>query len=300
MAEQAMPPMVTSTHVTNRPMRITVVGAGGTGGRLIPALMQVVKRGDTVVIVDGDHVEDRNLARQNFRIRDIGCNKAEVMANRYRREGVTVEAFATMLTAENQQAIIRGTAQDGGRIVLGCVDSWRARVIIQGALNQYTHTMWIDGGNERRGGQVLLSANAWPFKIKAPHTRLSGGIHEQVGNYTLPGLLEAMPQLLEPKDWHCQRCDVSNPGARETCKKCKQPEESCQDRIDLQTVAVNQLSATCILNALTNVLYQVPFSSAGAFFSTLNSMTPIRLESMNWDRMRINPEKTYAGTGVTE
>lgn len=109
-----------------------------------------------------------------------------------------------------------------------------------------------------------------------------------------------MPQLLEAQPWHCHRCDVDNEGTRETCKKCKQPEESCRDRIDLQTVAVNQMSATCIMNALANVLYQVPFSTAGAFFSTLNTMSPIKLDEIKWERGQILPERTYAGVEAAE
>ena len=299
--QPAIPPMVTSTHRTNQPLRVVVVGAGGTGGRLIPPLMQVLRRGDTVAIVDGDHVEDRNLARQNFRSRDIGVNKAEVMAARYRREGIAVEAYASMLTETNASHILAGTDRNvGGRIVLGCVDNWRARRLMDTLTRSAGNRLWIDGGNERRGGQVLLSATTWPFKVKGPNTRASGGVHEATGNWSIPGLQTAMPQLLDAQSWHCHRCNVDNEWTRETCKKCKQTEESCRDRIDLQTVAVNQMSATCIMNALANVLYQVPFSCAGAFFSTLNTMSPIKLASVNWDRLSVLPETTYAGIGTAE
>lgn len=296
-----IPPMVTSNHRANQKMRVIVVGAGGTGGRLIPALMQVLRRGDAVAIVDGDHVEDRNLARQNFRARDIGVNKAEVMAARYRREGIAVEAYASMLTTENAPNIIGGDdANVQHRIILGCVDNWRARRIMNDAVRASGARLWIDGGNERRGGQVLLTATAWPFKVKGANARSGGALHESIGNYSIPGLPTGMPQLLDAQQWHCHRCDVDNEGTRETCKKCKQPEESCRDRIDLQTVAVNQMSATCIMNALANVLYQVPFSTAGAFFSTLNTMSPVKLETVQWDRMQVLPETTFSGVRAQE
>jgi molybdopterin/thiamine biosynthesis adenylyltransferase len=263
--------------------------------------MQVLRRGDTVAIVDGDHVEDRNLARQNFRARDIGVNKAEVMAARYRRDGVTVEAYASMLTEANAEPIVAGTTGNPvGRILLGCVDNWRARRLMDTTTRAAVSRLWIDGGNERRGGQVLLSATAWPCTVKGPYARSASGMYEAPGLWTLPGLQTAMPQLLEAQSWHCHRCKVDNDGTRETCKKCKQPEDSCRDRIDLQTVAVNQMSATCIMNALANVLYQVPFSCAGAFFSTLNTMSPIKLETVNWDRWHVLPETTYAGTSAAE
>lgn len=299
MAEQLIPPMVTSTHRANQPIRAIVVGAGGTGGRLIPALMQVMRRGDTVAIVDGDHVEDRNLARQNFRPRDIGVNKAEVMAARYRRDGIHTEAYASMLTETNVSGILRGDGSAQHRIILGCVDNWRARRILQAAVLSQGNQIWIDGGNERRGGQVLLTSCAWPFKVKGFRSA-SLGIQEHSGAWSILGLEKGMPQLLEAQPWHCHRCDVDNEGTLETCKKCKQPEESCRDRIDLQTVAVNQMSATCIMNALANVLYQVPFSTAGAFFSTLNTMSPIKLEEIKWARAQVLPERSYAGVETVE
>lgn len=280
------PPSVTSTHQANRPLRVIVVGAGGTGGRLIPPLMQVLKRGDSVAIVDGDHVEDRNLTRQNFRTRDIGENKAEVMARRYRRDGIQTDAFATMLTPE-VGAEIAGSSVP--LVILGCVDNPKARNIMDGLMEQRV-SIWIDGGNERRGGQVLLSASRWPCNVKDPTTN-----NARTANWTLRGLTLAMPQLLRPQPWHCVRCDVPNKAGAERCSKCKQPEDSCRDRIDLQTVAVNQLSASCMLNALSLILYQVPFSTCGSFFSTLNTMSPIKLSpNVNWSSYELRPETTYA------
>jgi molybdopterin/thiamine biosynthesis adenylyltransferase len=279
------------------------VGAGGTGGRVIPPLMQILRRGDDVAIVDGDHVEDRNLARQNFRQRDIGENKAEVMARRYRREGISCDVFATMLNSENWKSIWGTgsglTPAPTGRktIILGCVDNPAARQIMA-AMVTNGDTIWIDGGNERRGGQVILTANHWPFKVKHMRT-VNGveGLHVYTGNYRISGI-SAMPQLLMQQAWHCDRCNVDNTAGARTCSSCTQPEDSCRDRIDLQTVAVNQLSATCILNILSCILYQVPFSTCGAFFSTLNTMSPIKLTTVNWSEGVILPEMTYANTSA--
>ena len=281
-------PIVTSTHVPTASLRVIVVGAGGTGGRLIPPLMQVLRRGDSVAVVDADHVEDRNLTRQNFRTRDVGENKADVMVRRYRREHITIDAYAAMLTSENWREIVP-RAGVPRYIIMGCVDNWQARQVMNEANNE-VESIWIDGGNERRGGQVLLSAHHWPCKVKG--IAYPGTMNERTAHFNIRGIT-AMPQLLKSQPWHCDRCNVDNPPGQPLCSTCKQPEASCRDRIDLQTVAINQMSATCMLNALSCILYQVPFSACGSFFSTLNTMSPIMLDQIRWDYSEILPERTY-------
>lgn len=73
------------------PESIMVFGCGGTGGWLAPKLVKILndamnkRMADkfTVLFVDGDEIEEKNLIRQNFITQDIGKNKAEVMAERY-------------------------------------------------------------------------------------------------------------------------------------------------------------------------------------------------------------------------
>lgn len=66
-----------------------VIGAGGTGGHLVPNLARMISLKNeegyhhTLTLVDSDEVEHKNLARQQFTLRDIGKNKAEVLATRY-------------------------------------------------------------------------------------------------------------------------------------------------------------------------------------------------------------------------
>lgn len=68
-----------------------VVGAGGTGGHLVPNLARLISiknnesKEHTLTIMDNDIVEEKNLIRQNFTHNDINKNKAEVLATRYSR-----------------------------------------------------------------------------------------------------------------------------------------------------------------------------------------------------------------------
>lgn len=72
-----------------RPVKILLLGAGGTGGYVAPhlyRLMHTLNRTVRINIVDGDLVEAKNLVRQNFCAADLGENKAKVLATRYTAE----------------------------------------------------------------------------------------------------------------------------------------------------------------------------------------------------------------------
>ena len=72
-----------------RDMKFIVVGAGGTGGYLIRDLARLIGTFNlqnnmdmSIIVIDGDKVEPKNLIRQNFIKSDLGKYKAEVMAAR--------------------------------------------------------------------------------------------------------------------------------------------------------------------------------------------------------------------------
>ncbi len=70
----------------SRPVKIVMLGAGGTGGHIAPHLYRLLYSLDRPVrfiICDGDVVEEKNLVRQNFTPADLGENKAKVLAERY-------------------------------------------------------------------------------------------------------------------------------------------------------------------------------------------------------------------------
>lgn len=71
-----------------KPVQILMIGAGGTGGHIAPhlyRLLHALDRPVKVIIADGDIVEEKNLVRQNFIASDLGRNKAQVLAERFRR-----------------------------------------------------------------------------------------------------------------------------------------------------------------------------------------------------------------------
>lgn len=280
MSEPDRPIFLCTSHLRG-PMQVVVVGCGGTGARVVAPLSQMLRPGDALVLLDHDIVEDRNLLRQHFTARDIGSPKSLVLGSRYRREGIHTMAFQQRLTVDNMQqvgaqvygAVYEQQCRPVGTILIGCVDNAAARRGMHAALQQSSRwglnpMAWIDAGNEMRAGQVLLSLKSWNVKVVGP----TGPGYEVALPVNMDGLATAMPQLLRDA-----------------------PDEvgtGCAERMDLQSVQVNHMAAAGIINTVSWLLLGIPFTSCGAFFSTLNTMQPIRIAGVRSNILL--PETTHA------
>jgi PRTRC genetic system ThiF family protein len=145
---------------------LVLVGCGGTGSWLAPSLARIArllieKYGKTVRItfIDPDRVEPKNCFRQNFCQAEIGQNKAETLAFRYGLGwGVPITAIPEAFSPEKLRL--------GGRnlvVLLGAVDRGSARRLIGTAAHAYAsefRAWWLDCGNSKSAGQVLLGSGA--------------------------------------------------------------------------------------------------------------------------------------------
>lgn len=87
--------------------RIAIIGAGGIGSAVIPALASAGV--GTITIIDSDIVEESNLQRQPlFRERDIGYSKADLALQFVQRLNRFVKAkpILARIDAENAQTIL--------------------------------------------------------------------------------------------------------------------------------------------------------------------------------------------------
>lgn len=189
-----------------------VVGAGGTGGFLISAIARLMKEIElttnktaSCTIIDHDLVEEKNIPRQNFQPGDIGLPKAQVLAARYALAfGIKINALCQRFNGKAIQNFRHSL-----KVIVGCVDNAAARQEINECLNQShnrpPNTWWLDCGNHRSSGQVLLgSSNCFDSHKAFNHcTEPTFCIHLPSPAVVHPELLELLLEELEATPLSC-------------------------------------------------------------------------------------------------
>jgi PRTRC genetic system ThiF family protein len=146
-----------------RPVRILVVGAGGTGSAItmgLPYLDQAVRvwgrfAGLEVFLMDSDTVSETNCIRQPFSVSDIGLNKATVLIDRINLFwGTRWQADPSDFDDRTFDRIEEPPVD----LLIGCVDSRAARSIIARTLTKANNrtAYWLDLGNNAANGQFVL------------------------------------------------------------------------------------------------------------------------------------------------
>lgn len=147
------------------PDTVVVIGCGGTGSRLVPMLCQFLKTlswipKPTVILVDDDIVEEKNLIRQNFVSIDVGRPKAVVLAERYGAFfNINVIPRVERIETPSYLRIFDDGGSSKNPLIIMCVDTAEARRDILKAfssINSYQNPFYIDAGNEDSYGQVTF------------------------------------------------------------------------------------------------------------------------------------------------
>jgi adenylyltransferase/sulfurtransferase len=135
-----------------RNARVLVVGAGGLGSAVLPAL--AAAGFGTIGIVDGDRVEASNLPRQSIHTpAEVGDAKVDSAARAVAEldAETVVRTFGTMLTAENALRIL-----DGFDLVLDGSDNFETRYLVNdAAVLAGIPVVW--GAVDQFGGQIGVS-----------------------------------------------------------------------------------------------------------------------------------------------
>ncbi|MCX6217653.1 PRTRC system ThiF family protein [Spirosoma sp.] len=152
------------------PITVNLIGAGGTGSKVITALAQLDTAlfnlghpGLQVNVYDDDVVTQANLGRQLFAESELHLSKSVALVNRINRfYGTCWKAFTCRYSIEGLKARRRtGLAN----LTITCVDSVAARIEIAAILNKPQNKQdgpehkyyWMDFGNSRYTGQCILS-----------------------------------------------------------------------------------------------------------------------------------------------
>ena len=160
-----------------RPVKIVMLGAGGTGAHIAPhlyRLLYALERPVKFIICDGDKVEPKNLVRQNFTEADLGENKARVIAERYSDvfglETSYIPRFIEdagqleeLLRPEVFRHYVYGSEPNTGRwvtnselvILIGAVDNNKSRKLCHEVFLRARDLVYIDSGNGEYTGQIV-------------------------------------------------------------------------------------------------------------------------------------------------
>ncbi len=164
--------------VDYKEVQFWLVGAGGTGSFMAMNLARLAfelnARGKaaSICIVDPDSVETSNIPRSNFCFAEIGQNKAETLAGRIARAwgievGFVKEGFTpALLQSVRDDWSVQSLSSQKLTFLVGCVDNHLARLQMHEAVKFHNEqryvsdpsprVWWIDGGNGRDTGQVLI------------------------------------------------------------------------------------------------------------------------------------------------
>lgn len=237
----------------DRPVKIVMLGAGGTGGHIAPHLYRLLYSLDRPVrfiIADGDTVEPKNLVRQNFIEADLGENKAKVLAERYSSVfGLETEYIPEFIEDEAQLIdLLRPKFLQGevgfanGKpfvdsfhelvILIGAVDNNRSRQLCHEVFRKVTPLVYIDSGNGEHTGQVVCGVRQGKRTVFKP----AGSLY--------PDILQEQDKF--PTELSCAEASVSSP----------------------QSIVANIMAATAVVNFVYNILVRGELDTRSVTFST--------------------------------
>ncbi len=229
-----------------RPVKIVMLGAGGTGGHIAPhlyRLLYALDRPARFIVCDGDIVEEQNLVRQNFAPADLGENKAKALAERYSAVfGLETEYVPSFIETETQlKTLLTPTYRfDPVRrepmaelvLLLGAVDNNRSRQLCHRVFRQAKELIYIDSGNGEYTGQVVCGV------------RRNGRTYYPPIGTVYPDVLEDTDKF--PTELSCEEAAFSAP----------------------QSMAANITAAAAVVSMAYNILALGDSSVRQATFST--------------------------------
>lgn len=255
-------------------LNVILVGVGGTGSALAPALARLAvharHKGLEVGLsfVDHDHVEAKNIAgRQNFCPAEIGEYKCVTMALRLNAAlGLGVTAVPEPFEAEMVQSW--WSRRDELVLIVGAVDNYRARREMARAVAQGNGRLWaLDLGNDYASGQIVLGNLVDLERIWLSELGLCSG---------LPSPYLQEPDLLDPEE-------VESP-------------LSCADlvRRQEQGLAVNQMAAAIAAQYCVQVLVEREIRQMATTFTLEPPTTKSRrITAENLERIKSQRQRDH-------
>lgn len=273
-----------------------LVGCGGTGARLLPPLIQLIKSAHWILhpkitLIDFDDVEVKNLVRQNFIHDDVGRNKAEVLAERYSVNfDIDIRFSADKVGPDEGSNTNLGLLEIISKcwgeakpnlentMVIMAVDSVEARIAIVSelCLGTCASIPIIDTGNEDSFGQVSLFHSCTAM---ANHVEALDSIEKKISE--IPervGFELKIDKIPAPIHSYLNMKKGSGTG-------------SCAD-MD-QTLPINHMMASLALSYVQSILYCMPIYTYQVSMSLEGVSIPFMMD-LNWFKRICTVQSEYS------
>lgn len=268
MAAPQIGPHRINPQLLQGPVRMLVVGCGGTGSAFasgLPYLHQAMRAlghpgGLDVTVADGDLVSESNCVRQPFTVHHVGRNKAEVLVTGLNLWwGLTWSAYPRHVTPANRL--------DGYDIVVGCVDTRAARrMLARATRTSWSVRYWLDAGNDADFGQIVLGE---------PREQSSAALR-------LPSVDELLPETVRP-------------GPEDHGPSC-----SAVEALTRQAPFTNHVLAYHMLFLLGQLFTRGELTHHGMFLNLARgTVEPIPVDPAQWEAMKPVPAPPARGTRRT-
>lgn len=196
-------------NVPHDKFNLVIIGTGGNGGKFIQLASTLIysftstligKKKISVTIVDGDVFEAKNKFNQPCIDRDIGRYKSQVFAERYSTpSNVLINYKTAFLRDEEEIWELLSKDEDTLNVIFGCVDNDRSRCMIYNVFNESKNLIWIDSGNTKTSGQVVMGVRAYNMTV----------VPSVADVY--PGVLNAMNDDIDEKLINTTGCSRTEP-----------------------------------------------------------------------------------------
>ena len=256
---------------STRPLRVLLVGAGGSGSAVLlqlPFLEQALRAwgqpGLAVTVMDPDTVSEVNVVRQPFSQGDIGLNKAICLVGR-------INMFWGLAWKAIPHAFGEGTATEPEcDLLISCVDTRKARHQIAESFKKLRAPAYhLDLGNNASSGQYVLGQpRDRTVSARAQETRL-------------PTVFELYPEIADA-----------------TLGESPLPSCSAVEALDRQEPFINQTLAVSSLAMLARLLRYGQISYHGGFYNAeTGRMAALNVDPVHFATLR-RAAKKLTGRGT--
>jgi PRTRC genetic system ThiF family protein len=242
----------------NRPINITLVGAGGTGSALLTELFQMsfllhsISDGQVyfnVTVYDHDEVSIFNVGRQAFFSHDVGLNKASTLVDRFNVFG-GLDWVAKPLAFVPNRDNLKGTD-----LLITCVDSAKVRTEIatygkecKSNWENKNELLWLDTGNSKYDSQQVLG-------------------HLFNRENKLPNIFDLYPSLADVVDVETDSC-------------------SHESALQKQSYGINKMTAIDSCSLVWQLIREGKIDRHGSFINIKNGCTtPLKIDPVSWSML---------------